>query len=100
MNFKEIGINSVTPVAKLEGGLNGTRLIVEARREKGYTEILSVLPPGYDLSKAIPIKQYILESAIAKHGYMPINGRPITTLEEYERFLTEVNKPKVKKQEK
>ena len=97
MNFKEIGINSITPVAKLEGGLNGVRLIVEARREKGYTEILSVLPPRYDLSKAIPIKQYILESAIAKHSYVPITGQPITNPEQYEEFLTKINKPKVKK---
>jgi len=92
MNFKELGINSVTPVAKLEGGLNGVRLIVEARREKGYTEILSVLPPGYDLSKAIPIKQYILESAIAKHGYIPVSEQPIMSFEQYEEYLTKVNK--------
>lgn len=97
MNFRELGINSVTPVAKLEGGLNGVRLIVEARREKGYTEILSVLPPGYDLSKAISIKQYILESSIAKHGYIPVSEQPITTFEQYEEYLTKVNKPEVKK---
>lgn len=100
MNFKEIGINSVTPIAKLEGGLTGVRLIVEARKEKGFTEILSVLPPGYDLSKAIPIKQYVLESAIAKHGYVPVSEQPITTFDQYEKYLTIVNKLEVKKQKK
>jgi len=97
MNFKELGINSVTPVAKLEGGLNGVRLIVEARTENGFTEILSVLPPGYDLSKAIPIKQYILESAVAKHGYTPVEEPPITNFEQYEEYLTKLNKPETKK---
>lgn len=96
MNFKELGINSVTPLAKLEGGLNGPRLIVEARREKGYTEILSVLPPEYDLSEAIPIERYILESAVAKHGYTPVEEPPIASFKQYEEYLTKLNKPKTK----
>jgi hypothetical protein len=97
MNFKELGINSVRPVAKLEGGLNGVRLIVEARKEKGYTEILSVLPPDYDLSKAIPIEQYILESAVAKHGYIPVSEQPIMDFKQYEEYLRRINQPEPKK---
>lgn len=95
MNFNELEIYSITPVAKLEGGFNGVRLIVEKRDMGGHTEILSVLPPGYDLSQAIPIEQYIKESSIAKHGYIPIEGQqPITNPEQYENFLTEINRPK------
>lgn len=96
MNFKELGIFSITPVAKLEGGLNGPRFIAERKMLKGERELISVLPPNYDLLKSIQIKQYILEAAIAKHGYIPFDHEPLISFEDYEKYLRDLNKPKEK----
>jgi len=93
MNFKELGISSITPVAKLEGSLNGPRFIAEKETIKGGKELISVLPPEYDLSRSIPVKQHILEAAVAKHGYIPFDHKPLTSFEEYEEYLRELNKP-------
>ena len=93
MNFQELGITSVIPLAKLEGGMNGVRLIVEATKGKGFTEILSILPPNYDLSQAVHLEKYKLESAIAKHGYTLVEEPLITDFVQYEQYLTKVNQP-------
>lgn len=93
MNFKELGIQTIRPLAILEGGLNGTRFIAEAIKEDGKAQLLSFIPPDYDPSGAVPVESYILESAIEKHGYAPIEHDPIVTLESYEKYLREINKP-------
>jgi len=94
MNFKELGVFSITPVASLVGGLNGPRFIAERQLLDGEKELISVLPPDYDLSKSIEIKPYILESAVAKHGYVPAEGDSITSFDEYEKYLIELNEAK------
>ena len=94
MNFKELGVFSITPVASLVGGLNGPRFIAERQLLDGKKELISVLPPDYDISKSIEIKSYILESAVAKHGYVPVEDDFITSFEEYEKYLIELNKAK------
>ena len=94
MSYKELGISTITPLAKLEGGLNGPRFIAEKETVKGDKELISVLPPDYDLSKSIQVKQHILEAAVAKHGYIPFDHEPLTSFEEYEEYLRELSKPR------
>lgn len=98
MNFKELGIQTIKPLAVLEGGLNGTRFIAEATKEDGKSQLLSLTPPDYDPAKAVPVEDYILDSAIEKHGFIPVELEPITTFEDYEKYLREINKPPQKSQ--
>ncbi len=94
MSYKELGISTIKPLAKLEGGLNGPRFIAEKEILKGDKELIFILPPDYDLSRSVSVKQHILEAAVAKHGYIPFDHEPLTSFEEYEEYLREVNKPK------
>lgn len=91
MNFKELGIRAIRPIAILEGGLNGTRFIAEATKKDGKAQLLSLIPPDYNLAKAISVEPYILESAIEKHGFIPVEHDPITTFDDYEKYLREIN---------
>ena len=94
MNFKELGVFSITPVASLVGGLNGSRFIAERQLLNGEKGLISVLPPDYNLQKPIEVKPYILESAVVKHGYVPTEDDSITSFEEYEKYLIELNEVK------
>lgn len=69
-------------------------LLLKKETVKGDKELISVLPPDYDLSGSVPVKQHILEAAVAKHGYIPFDHEPLTSFEEYEKYLRELNKPK------
>lgn len=93
MNFKELGIQAIRPLAILKGGLNGTRFIAEATNKSGEAQLLSLTPPDYDPAKAVPIKPYILESAIEKHSFIPVKHDSIVTFEDYEKYLQEINQP-------
>lgn len=93
MNFKELEIQTIRPLAILEGSLDGTRFIAEAVKEDGKTQFLLLTPPDYKPIGGTVVEQYILESAIAKHGYTPVEHNPITTFEDYEKYLREINPP-------
>jgi hypothetical protein len=91
MNFTELGISAILPLAELKGGINGTRFIAEVTTVGGEKRLLSILPSEYDLSKAIPIEPYILESAVAKHGYDPVEHELLDNEEKYQTYLREIN---------
>ena len=91
MNFKELGIQTIKPLAVLKGGLNGTKFIAEATKEDGKIQLLSLIPPDYSLDRATPIESYILESAVEKHEFIPTDHGPIRTFEDYEEYLREIN---------
>lgn len=93
MNFKELGIQTIKPLALLSGGLNGTRFIAEATTEEGNTKLISLIPPDYNPSNGVEIEEYILESAVEKHNYVPVEHDPILSTEEYEKYLREINQP-------
>jgi len=93
MNFKELGIRTIKPLAVLGGGLNGTRFIAETITEDGKSKLVSLVPPNYNPSNGVEIEKYILDSAIEKHDYVPVDHDPILTTEEYEKYLREINQP-------
>lgn len=93
MENKNPKIQLISPVAILKGGMNGTRFIARITLINGDSELCSISPPEYKLDEATPIKHYILESSIAKHGYLPIDYPPITNEKQYKDFLKEINKP-------
>ena len=90
MNFQESDIKGIKPLAILKGGLNGTRLIAEVTYGNGEIILLSLLPPNYSLQDLIILQQYLLESAVAKHGYSVVPQKEITSFEEYEQYLREI----------
>lgn len=91
MNFKYLKIQTIRPLAVLTGGLDGTRFIAEVTKENGKSELFSFMPPNYDPTKAVPVEEYILDSAIEKHGFKAIEHEPITSYEDYEKYLREIN---------
>ncbi len=93
MNFKELGIHYIKPVALLKGGLNGARFIAEYMSESGRVGLLSLAPPDYDVTKSVQIERYLLLSAVEKHGYIPVEHDFILNFEDYEKYLREINNP-------
>lgn len=95
MNFNELGIQNIEPLAVLRGGIDGAKFIAKVVKKDGRSQLLYLIPPSYDPSKGIVTEEYILESAIEKHGFLPIEQEPILTYEDYENYLREINKPYV-----
>jgi hypothetical protein len=92
MNFKELAIQGVEPLAVLTGGLDGTRFIARITKREGVTSLFFITPQNYDLRNPTPIEYYVLDSAIAKHGYVPTEHGMITTDEDYIQYISEINK--------
>jgi len=78
-------------VAELKGGINGTRFIAEATTINGEKKLLSIIPPEYNLAEAIPAEPYILESAVSKYGYTPVEHELLDAEEKYKNYLIEIN---------
>jgi hypothetical protein len=93
MDTKPTKVQIITPLAILRGGINGTRFIARITMTNGDSRLYSISPPHYKLEEAIPIKHYILESSVAKHGYIPVNYPTITNEKQYKNFLQKINTP-------
>lgn len=92
MNFKEMGVQTVEPLAVLEGGINGVKFIARTTMNDGQSQLMFMVPPNYDLKTAVLTNEEVLETAVIKHGYGLVNHKPIESVEEYEEYLREINK--------
>ncbi|MFA6446533.1 MAG: hypothetical protein WCW14_04790 [Candidatus Paceibacterota bacterium] len=91
MNLKELGIQAIRPLAILYGGLNGVLFMAEIVKEDGTFKLYSLSPPDYDLARAVQIEDYILDSAVEKHGFIPTRHESIISFDDYEKYLREIN---------
>lgn len=93
-DFSLIGIKKVMPLAVQVGNLSGARIIAKITFRDGEEYTSFLFPPDY-----LPfekIEDYIINSAVVKYGYLPLEEKlHLSSREELEGFLKSIERDNI-----
>lgn len=91
MNLEEKKFMYVLPIAILYGDINGALFIAKIKEKDEKPKLFLFFPPNYNFGNAQQIDEVILQSAIQKHDYTPVDYNIIVSNSEYNNFIKELS---------